>query len=114
MLHCITHWPVCPGVFIALLGFLAAIVTFWEKPPRFVRVIATVIFFALMCGEVWMMSKDRDAHDNDQNEARGLATRQLARLHWLTLQGVDESVQLVEIKRQIATAKGNPQLVQSL
>jgi hypothetical protein len=114
MLHCVTHWPFCPGVFIAILGFLAAIVTFWEEPPRFVRVICTVIFFALMWCEIWMMSKDRDAHDTEQKEARKLALDQLAQMNLLTLQGIDARGQLADINRKIETAKGNPQLVESL
>ncbi len=64
------HWPFCPGVFIAILAVMAALVTFWERPPRLVRVFFTFIFLALMWCEVWMMSKDRAAHDLAERNLR--------------------------------------------
>lgn len=64
------HWPFCPGVFIAVLAVVAGAVTFWEHPPRWVKSISIFVFLMLMCGEVWMMSKDRERNDSDQAEAR--------------------------------------------
>jgi hypothetical protein len=64
------HWPFCPGIFIAILAFVAAAVTFWERPPRWVKAISIGLFLFLMVGEVWMMSKDRERADNDQGAAR--------------------------------------------
>lgn len=64
------HWPFCPGVFIAILAVVAAAVTFWEHPPRWVKAISIAVFLLLMSAEVWMMSKDRDRNDSDQATAR--------------------------------------------
>jgi hypothetical protein len=64
------HWPFCPGVFIAILAVVAGAVTFWEHPPRWVKAISIFVFLALMCSEVWMMSKDRERNDSDQTAAR--------------------------------------------
>src|ERR1700733_5625071 len=116
MLHCVTHWPFCPGVFIAILAVVAVIVTFRLKPEttKGEKTFWIILCFGLMLCEIWMMSKDRDAHETEQTKAQWLANQQLARLDWLTVHGVDESVQLAELNRKIETAKGNPQLVQSL
>jgi len=75
MLHCVTHWPLCPGVLIGVLAFVAVIVTFRLRPEttRGEKVFWTVVCFSLMLGELWMMSRDRDAHDTEQKEARSLA-----------------------------------------
>jgi hypothetical protein len=64
------HWPFCPGVFIAILAVVAAAMTFWEHPPRWVKAIFIFTFLMLMCGEVWMISKDRERNDSDQQAAR--------------------------------------------
>lgn len=69
LLTCL-HWPFCPGVFIAILGLVAAIVTFWKDPPRLVKVISILLFTVLLLGEIWMMGKDRDAHDKAEKKAR--------------------------------------------
>lgn len=53
------HWPFCPGVFIAVLAFVAAAVAFRKDPGRTERAAWVFLFLALMCGEVWMMSIDR-------------------------------------------------------
>ncbi len=63
------HWPFCPGVFIAILAFLAAAVTF-RDPGRTEKAAWTLVFLALMSGEVWMMGIDRQANENQQEEAR--------------------------------------------
>jgi hypothetical protein len=64
------HWPFCPGVFIAILAFVAAAVTFWDHPPRWVKALSIAVFLFLMVGEVWMMSADRERNDADQEAAR--------------------------------------------
>src|SRR6266568_6195368 len=63
------HWPFCPGVFIAILAFLAAAVTF-RDPGKTEKAIWTLVFLGLMCGEVWMMSKDRTENNRKQKEVR--------------------------------------------
>jgi hypothetical protein len=72
MLHCISHWPFCPGVFIGILGFVAVVVTFRLTPDtkKGEKVFWVILCFGLMWGEIWMMSKDRDKHDSDEREAR--------------------------------------------
>jgi len=62
------HWPFCPGVFIAILAFVAAAIVFRGEPKRREKVVWIAVFFAFMCGEIWMMSKDRVAHDKQQEE----------------------------------------------
>src|SRR5216683_6996680 len=63
------HWPFCPGVFIAILAFLAAAVTF-RDPGKTEKAIWTLVFLGLMSGEVWMMSKDRTENNRKQKETR--------------------------------------------
>jgi hypothetical protein len=63
------HWPFCPGVFIAILAFLAAFVTFRE-PRGTEKAIWTLVFLALMCAEVWMMSADRTENNRKQKDTR--------------------------------------------
>ena len=64
------QWPFCPGFFIAVLAFVAAAVTFCEQPPRWVKALSIGVFLLLMVGEVWMMSKDRERVDNEQEASR--------------------------------------------
>ncbi len=66
------HWPFCPGIFIAILAVMAAIVTFRERPKTWEKAAWTFVFLGLMSLEVWMMSIDRDA-----NEARERAAEQM-------------------------------------
>ena len=108
------HWPFCPGLFIAILGFLAAIVTFLEKPPRVIKALCIVLFFSMMCGEIWMISKDRDVHDKEEQDDRDLAQQQFAATNLLALQGMKANDHLADIERKIDAAKGNSQLIQSL
>jgi hypothetical protein len=63
------HWPFCPGVFIALLAFVAAAVTF-RDPGKAEKAIWTFVFLGLMGGEVWMMSVDRTENNRKQKETR--------------------------------------------
>jgi hypothetical protein len=56
------HWPFCPGVFIGILAFFAAVVTF-RSPSRIEKAMWIIVFFGLMIGEIAMMSKDREAHE---------------------------------------------------
>lgn len=105
------HWPFCPGVFIAILGLLAAIMTFWESPPRIVKVFSTALFFALMWGEVLMMSKDRDAHDLAEALATATEQQQTMMLNVLTIQVTKSNSDLAAVYRKIDAAKGNPQLI---
>lgn len=60
------QWPFCPGVFIAVLAFVAAAVTFRKEPGPREKAIWIFSFLILMVAEVWMMSNDRDQHDKDQ------------------------------------------------
>src|SRR5579864_675685 len=53
------RWPFCPGVFIAALAFVAAVAAFRKDPSQPERIGWTILFFVLMFGEVWMVSKDR-------------------------------------------------------
>ena len=108
------HWPFCPGVFIALLGLLAAVVTFWESPPRFVKVISILLFTALMCSEIWMMSKDRDNHDKSEKDGRDIEDQQSAKLDFLTIQSGQAVTAMLDIEREQRKAKGNTALLASL
>ena len=63
------HWPFCPGVFIAILAFVAAAVTFRETSQREKSLWVSVFLLLLAC-EVWMMSRDRERNDNEQDAAR--------------------------------------------
>lgn len=62
------HWPFCPGVFIAILAFLAAVVAF-RDPGRKEKGIWTVVFLGLMSAEVWMMGADRNLNEKKQRTA---------------------------------------------
>jgi hypothetical protein len=108
------HWPFCPGVFIGILGFFAAVITFWERPPRTVKAACIGLFFALMCCEVWMISEDRKAHDAAEKTARETAQQQVAGINLLGLQAITTNNHLQDIERYISAAKGNPQLLHSL
>lgn len=108
------HWPFCPGVFIALLGLLAAVVTFWDSPPRFVKVITIALFTVLMLCEIWMMSKDRDKHDHDEQVARSADEQRLRemrfqsdRLNLLNLQFGQANQELLELSRESQAARGD-------
>lgn len=108
------RWPFAPGVFIAILGFLAAVVTFWEKPPKPVKAFCVVLFFGLMWGEIWMVGKDRLAHEKSEKEARDFAQQQLSNAS-LLINGLTAANGLIAgLKRDLVNAKGNPQLVASL
>jgi hypothetical protein len=63
------HWPFCPGVFIAILAFVAAAVTFRKEPSKREKMIWLVVFFTLMLGEIWMMSIDRSAQERAHEQA---------------------------------------------
>jgi hypothetical protein len=63
------HWPFCPGVFIAILAFVAAAVTFREKPGKREKAVWTFIFVGLMGAEVWMMGIDRQANEDQQRQS---------------------------------------------
>lgn len=108
------HWPFCPGVFIGILGFFAAVITFWERPPRPVKGTCVALFFVLMCCEVWMISEDRKAHDAAEKTARDAAQQQVAGINLLGLQAITTNNHLQELERDISEAKGNPQLLHSL
>lgn len=64
------HWPFCPGVFIAILAFVAAAMTFRKDPGPRERAIWIFLFLGLMSAEVWMMSLDRETNENQQQQAR--------------------------------------------
>jgi len=101
------HWPFCPGVFIAVLAVLAAAVTFWEKPPRLVKVIFTFIFLILMSCEVWMMSKDRNAHDIAEQTARDTERQhfEATMTRFENLQRTSEDLKEAKIRVQRIAAK---------
>jgi hypothetical protein len=63
------HWPFCPGVFIALLAFVAAAVAFRKNPGPRERALWIFSFLLLMCGEVWMMGIDRQKNEDQQKQA---------------------------------------------
>src|ERR1700693_3380303 len=66
------HWPFCPGVFIAILAFVAGAVAFRvEKANTVEKAIWTFVFLMLVVGEIWMMGIDRAKHDLEQADARG-------------------------------------------
>jgi hypothetical protein len=67
------RWPFCPGVFIAVLAFVAAAVTFRKDPAPREKAIWIFAFLVLMVAEVWMMGKDRYAHDLAEREAQETA-----------------------------------------
>lgn len=72
ILKCL-HWPFCPGVFIAILAFVTAIVAFRiEKASKnkYERSFWVFLFFMLLVGEIWMMGIDRTQHDQEQSHAR--------------------------------------------
>ena len=65
------HWPFCPGVFIAILAFVAGAVAFrGEKTSAIEKAIWTFVFLMLVVGEIWMMGIDRAKHDQEQADAR--------------------------------------------
>jgi hypothetical protein len=67
------HWPFCPGVFIAILAFVAAGVTFRKEPGTREKGIWIFVFLALMSAEVWMMGIDRQ--ENEDTQAKANATQ---------------------------------------
>jgi hypothetical protein len=64
------HWPFCPGVFIAILAFVAAGVTLREKPGPRERAVWLFVFLSLMFAEVLVMSKDRTTNIAKEKETR--------------------------------------------
>ncbi len=94
------HWPFCPGIFIAVLAVIAAIVTFREKPKTWEKAAWTFIFLGLMSLEVWMMSIDRDA-----NEARERAAEQ-TQLKGFTDIGEGIKASIAESDRNFAATMG--------
>lgn len=64
------HWPLCPGVFIAILAFVAAAVTFRENPGKREKAAWTFLLSVFMWAEVWMMSSDRESSEAQQQLAR--------------------------------------------
>jgi len=108
------RWPFPPGFFIAILGFLAAFVTFLKEPSKVQRAFWVAIFFGLMCGEILMLGKDRDAHSKAEQDARDAQNQQSDFIRSLTLQFTQEQATQVELSRRIDAAKGNPQLIASL
>jgi hypothetical protein len=71
ILNCL-HWPFCPGVFIAILALVSAVVV-WvlgERAKSLEKGIWTLVFFLLVVSEFWMMGIDRRNHDKEQADAR--------------------------------------------
>jgi len=109
MLHCVTHWPFCPGVFIAILAFVAAAVMFRKDPGPREKAIWVFVFLFLMVGEIWMMSKDRNAHDSAERDAQTVESGQSNMLGILILQNAETFKQMDVFNRKLDAAKGNPQ-----
>jgi hypothetical protein len=63
------RWPFCPGVFIAILAFVAAAVTFRKEPGTREKAVWVFVFLALMCAEVWMMGIDRQDNEDRHTKA---------------------------------------------
>jgi hypothetical protein len=108
------HWPFLPGVFIAILGFWAAAMTFWEKPPKLVKAGATFVFFVLMCLEIWMLGIDRDIRDAAELQSRKTSQAESVKLDLLIVQSTTANNRLDTIDQEIVAAKGNPQLIARL
>ncbi len=104
-------WPFPPGVFIAFLAFATAASTFWQRPPKVVKAILVIAFFGLMCGELWMIRKDRDAHDLAEKNAHNDEVIQSNKLTLLLAQTYLANQHLVKLEGQMAAAKGNPELI---
>jgi hypothetical protein len=115
MLHCITHWPFCPGVFIAILGFVAVYVTFrlGRETTKAEKRLWIALCFLLMWGEIWMMSKDRDAHDGAEKQAREESQKMARNVALLTLLGTSTENHWVEIQGKLQSAT-DPRLIAAL
>jgi hypothetical protein len=110
------HWPFCPGVFITVLAFATATATFRKEPSRTEKRIWLLLFFGLMVAEVGMISKDRDAHDAVEADARKKQNEMLTHLNVLQYQSADSGRQLDLIRQQLGEAREehNPSLVADL
>lgn len=64
------HWPFCPGVFISILAFMAAAVTFRKEPSMREKAVWIFVFLVLAASEIWMMGLDRWKHDKEENETQ--------------------------------------------
>lgn len=106
------HWPFCPGVFIAILAFLAAAVTLRKEPSRLEKAIFLFIFLSLMCGEVWMMSKDRA--NQEKGHIQDIAALQegfkatLVAIQSSRLDVMSLTSQIQDAKQYIAKIKSGP------
>ena len=74
------HWPFCPGVFIGILAFAAAAVTFRKDPGTREKAVWIFVFLGLMCGEIWMMSLDRAASERERQEAEQQLAQQFSNI----------------------------------
>jgi hypothetical protein len=108
------QWPFPPGVFIAILGCWAAIVTLFKEPTRPIKALYVFLFFALMCGEIFMLGRDRDARERTEKESRDSSERELSNLALLTHQVTTTDAHIGDLKLEIDAAKGNPQILASL
>jgi hypothetical protein len=94
------HWPFSPGIFIAILAFLAAAVTFRKEPRPWEKATWTFAFLGLMSLEVWMITLDRDA-----NEARERAAEK-AQLDGFSNIGEGIKASIAESDRNFAETIG--------
>ena len=65
----ILSWPFPPGVFIAILALLVALETYVNRsrePSRSERAMYSFLALLLVAGEIWMISKDRQAAEKRQ------------------------------------------------
>jgi hypothetical protein len=96
-------------VFIGILGFAAVAVTYRLTPDTTKRekYCWLVICFGLMSGEIWMMSKDRAAHDLAEQVSREKLTKMYDNVGLLV---TIQTVHLPAIERQlkVATERHNP------
>jgi len=72
------HRPFCPGVFIGILAFVAAAVTFRDKPGKPEKALWTLVFLGLMCAEVWMMGIDRQENEDKETKANAVLLKGFA------------------------------------
>jgi uncharacterized protein YydD (DUF2326 family) len=82
----------------------------------FVRFICTCLFFGLMWAEVWMMSKDRDAREDADQNSRQTLQQIVTNTGLLSTQITTESGNLAEINTKLAAAreKHDPQEIRDL
>jgi hypothetical protein len=67
-----------------------------------------------MCGEIFMLGKDRDAREKSENDSRVSSQQELSNLALLAHQATTTDARVSDLKLEIDAAKGNPQAVAAL